>query len=156
MHKQQIKREVHSLKKLLVAVCLAVLVAAVLLVASCGQATTTKSGSGTPTQAVTTMLELMKKGDFASGYNMLSAADKKQITSKQWIDENKKQTPDPASANAGVSFKVTSEKVTGDKAVVVVKMSEGSQSQNVSFATVKEGSKWLVGLEASGQLNQQQ
>lgn len=140
------------MKKLLRPMCLGVLVASVLLVVSCGQQGT--SGSSTPTQVVTSTLQTMKKGDWSAEYDMISAADQKKITRKQWVYSNTTQTPNPASDNAGFSFKVMSEKVTGDKGVVVIKESQGSQSQNYSFVVVKEGGKWKIDFESSRQLNQ--
>lgn len=142
------------MKKLLGPVCLVVLVASVLLVASCGQQST--SSSSTPTQVVTANLEAMKKGDWNAEYDLFSADNQKKITRQQWVYSNTTQTTNPAAENAGLSWQVMSEKVTGDKGVVVVKTSIGGQSQNFSFVTVKEGGKWKIDYESSQQLNQAQ
>lgn len=141
----------HQLKKtLFVVACIALLLGLGLLVAACGQSGTS-GGSNTPKQAVQSMLDALKKGDWSASYNQLSSADKKQITLKQWTDAYSKQGTPPKD----LTWTIGSEKITGNDAVVTVKMSQGGQSQSVPFACVKDGNTWKVSASKSSSLNQQ-
>ena len=137
-------------KTLFVVACIALLLGLGLLVAACGQSGTS-GGSNTPKQAVQSMLDALKKGDWSAAYNQLSAADKKQITLKQWTDAYAKQGAPPKD----LTWTISSEKTTGNDAVVTVKMSQGGQSQSVPFAAVKDGNTWKVSASKSSSLNQQ-
>lgn len=115
-----------------------------LFVAGCGQQSTTKAGS--PKQVVTDWLNDLKNGNWGAAYDGLTSADKQKIPRKEWIDTYSKQ-----GKPTGVSFTVTGEKITGDKATVSVKTTQGSQSQTGSLALIKEGNTWKVSASTSGQ-----
>jgi hypothetical protein len=112
--------------------------------ASCGSSSTT---TNTPKQVVTSWLNDLKNGNWASSYKSLSAADQKKITEKQWVETYSKQGKPPAD----VKFTVSSEKVTGDKASVNVKITQGGQSQSGTIVLVKEGNTWKVSASSSSQ-----
>ncbi|MHB8894362.1 MAG: nuclear transport factor 2 family protein [Candidatus Geothermincolia bacterium] len=135
-------------KSLIVVICLAFLLVLGVLVAACGQSST---ASNTPKQIVNSWFTNLKNGNWSAAYDQLSAPDKKDITRQQWVDTYTKQGKPPAD----FAFSVTKEKITGDKAVVDVKISQGGQSETGSIACVKDGNVWKVSATDSQGLNQQ-
>jgi hypothetical protein len=134
------------LKKSFVIITLLVsLLALGIFAASCGSSGTTTTSS--PKQVVTTWLDNLKNGNWAASYKPLSAADKKKISEKEWIDTYSKQGKPPTD----VKFVVSSEKITGNKATVDVKVTQGGQSQTGTIALVKEGNDWKISASASSQ-----
>jgi hypothetical protein len=134
----------HLLKKLgIITVVLVSLLGLGLFAASCGQ----QSASSTPKQVVQSWLNDLKNGNWSPSYDALTAADQKKITRKQWIDEYTKQGKPPAD----VMFTVSGEKITGNKATVSVKISQGGQNQNGSITLLKEGNAWKVSASTSSQ-----
>lgn len=139
-------------KSLFVVACLALLLSLGVFAAACGQSGGgTSGGSKTPKQVVTTFLNDLKTGNYADAYKQLSAADQKQGTEKQFADAYAQQGKPPAD----LTFSATSEKISGNKAVVQVKESQGGQSQNMSVALVKEGGAWKISSSDTQGLNQQ-
>jgi len=132
-------------KSRIITVVLVSLLGLGLFVAGCGQQSTTKSSS--PKQAATNWLNDLKSGNWSASYDALTSADQKKITRKEWIDTYSKQGK-PA---ADVSFTVTGEKITGDKATVSVNMVQGGQNQSGSLALIKEGNTWKISASASSQ-----
>jgi hypothetical protein len=116
-----------------------------LFAASCGQKSTTSTG--TPKQVVTKWLNDLKSGDWSASYDALTSADQKKITRKQWVSSYTSQ----GKPSADVSFAVSGEKITGDKATVSVKVTQGGQSQSGALSLVKEGNIWKVSASTSSQ-----
>lgn len=116
-----------------------------LFAVGCGQQSTTQTG--TPKQAVTSWLNDLKNGDWSATYNALTSADQKKITREQWISTYSSQ----GKPSADVSFTASGEKITGNKATVNVKITQGGQSQSGSINLVKEGNTWKVSASTSGQ-----
>jgi len=132
-------------KSRIITVLLVSLLGLGLFAAGCGQKSTTQTG--TPKQVVTNWLNDLKTGNWSASYDALTSADQKKMSRQQWVTSYSSQGK-PA---ADVSFAVTSEKITGNKATVSVKVSQGSQSQSGSIALVKEGDAWKVSASTSGQ-----
>lgn len=103
---------------------------------------------------VLNMLETVKKNDYNAVYDMLSSKDKKQISRQDWVTGNEQAPASVAAGNKNLTWKVTGEKINGKEAVVSVTLSQGSQSEVVTFGLVKEGNDWKVSLETSGNTTQ--
>ncbi|HEY5532098.1 MAG TPA: DUF4878 domain-containing protein [Candidatus Anoxymicrobiaceae bacterium] len=135
-------------KSRIITVLLVSLLGLGLFAAGCGQKSTAQTG--TPKQVVTNWLNDLKSGNWSASYDSLTSADQKKMTRKQWVASYSSQGK-PA---ADVSFAVTSEKITGDKATVTVKITEGGQSQSGPITLVKEGNTWKISASTSGQTDQ--
>lgn len=116
-----------------------------LFAAGCGQQSTTQAG--TPKQVVTNWLNDLKNGNWGASYDALTSADQKKVTRKQWVDSYSEQ----GKPSADVSFTVSGEKITGNKATVSVNTTMGGQSQSGSLTLVKEGNIWKVSASTSSQ-----
>jgi hypothetical protein len=135
-------------KALILVVGLALLLALGVLVSACGQSNTQ---TNTPKQVATQMMDDLKAGNWTAAYNLLSSADKKLVTLKQWTDTYTKQGTPPKD----LTYSVTKTKLDGNKAVVTLKISQGGQSQEVPLALVKEGNTWKISTSTSSTLNEQ-
>lgn len=139
------------MKRSLPIVFMLAFLACVLFAGSCAQQSSTQGG---PKQVVLNMLETVKKNDYNAVYDMLSSKDKKQISRQDWVTGNEQAPASVAAGNKNLTWKVTGEKINGKEAVVSVTLSQGSQSEVVTFGLVKEGNDWKVSLETSGNTTQ--
>jgi Domain of unknown function (DUF4878) len=135
------------LKKSLPFVLLLVLIACVLLIEACGTSTSTASS---PKQAVENLLSAVKKNDYNAIYDMLTAKDKKQVTRQEWVAANSSTPASVAEGNTKLTWSITGSKVTGNTASINVKLTQGAQSENVTFSLTKESGTWKVSLSTSG------
>jgi hypothetical protein len=140
------------LNRSLPVVFLALLLACCIFAGACGQSQT--SAAGTPKQAVLDLLAALKKNDYGAVYDMLTSKDQKQVSRKEWIDANSKAPSSVAEGNKQLTWTVTGEDIKGNTATLTVKLSQGAQSEDVTFGLVKEGKAWKVSLPDSGGANQ--
>ncbi|MBU1669944.1 MAG: DUF4878 domain-containing protein [Actinobacteria bacterium] len=106
--------------------------------------------SRTPEEVTLEFLGTLKEGDYASAYDMLSAADREGMTEEQWrgylaellsgIDES-------------VSYEITDEQTSEDEAAVGVEITQGGESQTLYIMLVPEGDDWKISLERSETMN---
>gem|GEM_PF-381598 len=122
-----------------VIIALLTLLAAMLFVSGCQEA------GSQPKAALKKFLKTISTADASVSYQMLSSADRKQLTLEAWSTANGKLSG--ILANKDLHFIMADAYVYGDTAAVDVLVGDAADTtnaQDVKFLMVKEGDTWKV------------
>ncbi|MFH1151305.1 MAG: DUF4878 domain-containing protein [Actinomycetota bacterium] len=106
--------------------------------------------SRTPEEVTLEFLGTLKEGDYASAYDMLSAADREGMTEEQWRGHLAELL---SGIDESVSYEITDEQTSEDEAAVGVEITQGGESQTLYIMLVPEGDDWKISLERSETMN---
>jgi hypothetical protein len=126
---------------------------AVFILAACKN-----SSTSTPSAAVTTFLEITKKGDIAGLKKIVTKSDIGILEfgeaaadafsgGKEMIDKMKKEF---IAKSENVSYKILSEKIDGNTAEVSVEIKQNEKTSTQPFKLLKEDGAWKVSLTSTG------
>lgn len=134
--------EVPRLKKAVVGLSLVIMLSA----AGCGG----QAPARTPSRVTVDFMDALRNGEFAAAYEMLSAADRGNLTEKQWTEDVGREL---AGIDESVTCEVTDEESAKNEAVVGIELTQGGESETFYIVLVKEGDAWKVSLERSDTMN---